>query len=61
MSSDIKPPHKVGRKYRLGKRLGSGSFGEVYHGTDVTSGKSYLLLALQLLFLSSVDILILLA
>jgi len=26
---------RVGKKYRVGKRLGSGAFGEIYQGTDV--------------------------
>ena len=27
----------VGHKYRLGKRIGRGAFGEIYYGTDITS------------------------
>ena len=41
---------RVGKKYRLGRRLGSGSFGEVWHGTDVTSGKANFLVPLFLVF-----------
>lgn len=30
---------RVGNKYRLGRKVGSGSFGEVYIGTDMTTGE----------------------
>eukprot|EP01071_Lankesteria_metandrocarpae_P006132 Lankesteria_metandrocarpae@DN4251_c0_g1_i1.p1 len=29
---------RVGRNYRVGRRIGSGSFGEIYLGTDLLSG-----------------------
>ncbi|KAF5402904.1 Casein kinase I delta [Paragonimus heterotremus] len=29
---------RVGNKYRLGRKIGSGSFGEIYLGTDITKG-----------------------
>ena len=29
---------RVGRKYRLGKKVGSGSFGDIYLGTHVDNG-----------------------
>jgi len=30
---------RVGNKYRLGRKIGSGSFGDIYLGTDVSSGE----------------------
>eukprot|EP01012_Entosiphon_sulcatum_P065493 TRINITY_DN9444_c0_g3_i2.p1 TRINITY_DN9444_c0_g3~~TRINITY_DN9444_c0_g3_i2.p1 ORF type:complete len:456 (+),score=57.92 TRINITY_DN9444_c0_g3_i2:154-1368(+) len=31
---------RVGIKYRLGRKIGQGSFGDVYQGTDVTTGET---------------------
>lgn len=30
---------RVGKKYRLGKKIGSGSFGDIYWGMDITNGE----------------------
>uniref|UniRef100_A0A1I8HPM2 non-specific serine/threonine protein kinase n=1 Tax=Macrostomum lignano TaxID=282301 RepID=A0A1I8HPM2_9PLAT len=30
---------RVGNKYRLGRKIGSGSFGDIYLGTDITNGE----------------------
>lgn len=30
---------RVGSKYRLGRKIGSGSFGDIYIGTDITNGE----------------------
>ena len=35
MSMDI----RIGNKFRLGKRLGSGSFGEIFLGVNLTTGE----------------------
>jgi len=38
------PPHfadlRVGNRYRLGRKIGSGSFGDIYLGTNVATGES---------------------
>lgn len=31
--------HRLGKKFRIGQKVGSGSFGDVYVGTDMTSGQ----------------------
>lgn len=30
---------RVGNKFRLGRKIGSGSFGDIYFGTDITNGE----------------------
>ncbi|KAJ3278667.1 serine/threonine protein kinase, partial [Rhizoclosmatium sp. JEL0117] len=30
---------RVANKYRIGRKLGSGSFGEIYHGTNISTGQ----------------------
>jgi len=40
----VTPPNiemelRVGKKYRLGRKIGSGSFGDIYLGTNMTTGE----------------------
>lgn len=30
---------RVGRKFKLGVKIGSGSFGDIYHGVNLTTGE----------------------
>ena len=30
---------RVGKKFRLGRKIGSGSFGDIYYGTHLTTGE----------------------
>lgn len=30
---------RVGTKYRIGRKIGFGSFGDIYIGTDITTGE----------------------
>lgn len=32
---------EVGKRYVLGKKLGSGSFGEIYAGTSISTNEEY--------------------
>jgi len=36
---DFKMELRVGKKYRLGRKIGSGSFGDIYLGTNMTTGE----------------------
>ena len=31
---------RVGKKFRIGRRIGSGSFGDIYLGTNMTTGEN---------------------
>ena len=35
---EIKMENRIGGKYSIGKKIGRGSFGEIYLGTHITSG-----------------------
>lgn len=39
VSSDATMELRVGKKYRLGRKIGSGSFGDIYLGTNMTTGE----------------------
>lgn len=43
---------RVGKKYRLGRKIGSGSFGDIYLGTNMTTGEEVCLSLLLLCFCS---------
>ena len=30
---------RIGKKFRLGRKIGSGYFGDIYHGTNMTTGE----------------------
>ena len=30
---------RIGKKYRMGRKIGSGSFGDIYLGTNLTTGE----------------------
>lgn len=35
---------RVGNKYRLGRKIGSGSFGDIYLGTTINTGEEVIIL-----------------
>lgn len=37
--SDLRMELRVGNKYRLGRKIGSGSFGDIYLGTTINTGE----------------------
>jgi hypothetical protein len=39
---------RVGGRYRLGKKIGAGSFGEIYEGVDIFGGQE---VAIKLVFI----------
>lgn len=46
---------RVGNKYRLGRKIGSGSFGDIYLGTTINTGEEVIIFFvfwLEMLFLS---------
>jgi casein kinase 1 len=43
---------RVGNKFRLGRKIGSGSFGEIYLGTDVQTNEE---VAIKLVSVSSLQ------
>lgn len=32
--------YRINKKYRIGKKLGSGAFGEIYEGTDIYTNET---------------------
>merc|ERR1711971_248330 len=39
MGTKVEMELRVGNKYRLGRKIGSGSFGDIYLGTNISSGE----------------------
>ena len=38
---------QAGRRYRLIKKIGSGAFGDIYHGVDTATGKKLVAVKLE--------------